>query len=174
MTEQKSIPERLRSSDSSEALAGMDELEELLRRKDWKEPIPRDLETLLGSEDPQIRMKALWLIGKFAQNKVPSTYPIDAVTSLCADSSEETRENAAWAIGEIAALGIGGAGQVACLVSLLEDESSPVRGMAAWALGRLAERRALRQPEAEAKLRSLLQDRSEYVKKTAAWALERF
>ncbi len=168
------VLEHLRSSDRATVFDAMEELEGQLRRKEWIEPLPSELGTLLSSEDSDTRKKALWLVAKFAQNKIPSDYPLESVTSLCSDADEETRENAAWAIGEMAALAIGGTDQADCLSSMLNDESSQVRGMAAWALGRLADRRGVRLPASEEKLRGLLEDRSEYVKKTAAWALERF
>ena len=174
MSDEGHIEERLRSGDRTEVLRAMDELEDSLRRKEWTHPIPPSLLMPLGSGDPEMRKKAIWLIGKFAQNKIAGDYPLDVLATMTSDPDEEIRENAAWAIGEATSLGFGGRHEEAVLVSLLADGSSQVRGMAAWALGRLAERRGTNSPEAKAKLSSLREDTSEYVRKTAAWALERY
>ncbi|MGD1060967.1 MAG: HEAT repeat domain-containing protein [Methanomassiliicoccales archaeon] len=174
MQEEARIEEGLRSIDRDEVLRVMNELEGLLRVKAWSGPIPIPICESLGSADPEMRMKAAWLVGKFAQNKIAAELPLEAVVVLASDPEEETRENVAWAIGEAAGAGQGGIFEAEAMMRLLDDESAQVRGMAAWALGRLAEKRHVRLPSEEAKLKSLLGDHSEYVRKTSAWALERF
>ncbi len=174
MSNLERIEERLGSGDHADVLGAMEELEGLLRRKEWSGPMPPSLAILLASQDDGTRRKAIWLIGKSAQNKIEAAYPLETVTALSTDPDDEVRENSAWAIGEMAALGLGGTAQSDRLLSLLKDESSHVRGMAAWAMGRLAERRGIKEPSAAEGLRSLLIDKSNYVRTSAAWALERF
>ena len=119
------IEERLSSEDPAEVSTAMDEIESLLRRKEWDGPIPPSIVTLLESDRTETRRRAIWLIGKFAQDKIKTAYPLETVTSLCADQDEETRENAAWTIGEMAGLGIGGTEQVDRLADFLSKRPHP-------------------------------------------------
>jgi bilin biosynthesis protein len=174
MAVEERVARGLRSDDREAVSEAIDELEEVLRRKEWTTRMPPAVLDLLSSGDEEIRRKGSWVVGKFAQNKVEGDYPLDRLAALLSDPGEETRENAAWAIGELASMGMGGPGEAGSLAAVLGDGSSQVRGMAAWALGRLAERREIRPLGVKAGLEALLRDKSEYVRHTAAWALERF
>ena len=167
------INRELDSADPGALLVAMDRLESALRQRLGDASSLGPLARLLHHENAEVRKKAIWLIGKLAQNKVPGEYPVSYVLGLMEDEDEESRENAAWAVGEMAALQIGGEQEAEKLNSLLKDDSSQVRGMAAWALGRLAERASVALRSSESLLRQLLQDKSVYVCKSASWALER-
>jgi len=167
------INRELDSADPSVLLMAMDRLESALRHKSEDASSLRPLARLLHHENAEVRKKAIWLVGKLAQNKVQGEYPVSSVLGLMEDEDEESRENAAWAVGEMAALKIGSEQEAEKLNSLLKDEFSQVRGMAAWALGRLAERDSVALRSSESLLRQLLQDKSVYVSKSASWALER-
>jgi hypothetical protein len=122
--------------------------------------------------DPATRRKASWLMGKLAQNKCSTFWPVEELNNLLHDDDPEVRENAAWAIGELTGMRTGGIGSIEHLNQLLVDRTPNVRGMAAWALGRLAERMSLGFQSSLGPLTALTADRFESVRQCAAYALE--
>jgi HEAT repeat protein len=123
------------------------------------------------SPDPGTRRKASWLMGKLAQNKCSTFWPVEELNNLLHDEEAEVRENAAWAIGELTSMRTGGIGSIEHLNHLLDDATPSVRGMAAWALGRLAERMSLGFQSSLEPLKALSSDRYEGVRRSAAYAL---
>ncbi len=123
-----------------------------------------------GLED---RRRASWLMGKLAQNKVETFWPLEELNGLLHDDDPEVRENAAWAIGELTGQRIGTLGSIEHLNHLLSDDIPSVRGMAAWALGRIAERLELGFLTSIEPLTELTEDRFESVRRSAVYALER-
>ncbi len=128
---------------------------------------------VLHVPDEASRRRASWLMGKLAQNKVCTFWPLEELNNLLHDDDPEIRENAAWAIGELTSMRVGGLGSIEHLNGLLADHLPSVRGMAAWALGRLAERLGLGFQSSLGPLRALLNDRYESVRRSAEYAVER-
>jgi len=127
---------------------------------------------VLHVPDATARRQASWLMGKLAQNKTRTFWPLEELNNLLHDEDAEVRENAAWAIGELTSMRVGGLGSIEHLNALLRDTVPSVRGKAAWALGRLAERMGLGFQPAIAPLRALLDDRFESVRKSAQYAID--
>jgi HEAT repeat protein len=127
---------------------------------------------LAHSPDPSIRRRASWLMGKLAQNKCATFWPVEELNNLLHDDDAEVRENAAWTIGELTGMRTGGIGSIEHLNRLLGDEVPSVRGMAAWALGRLAERLGLGFPSSISPLQGLMDDHHASVRMSAQYALD--
>ncbi len=127
---------------------------------------------VLRVPEEESRRKASWLMGKLAQNKTSTFWPLEELNNLLHDDDPEVRENAAWTIGELTSMRVGGLGSIEHLNALLRDAVPSVRGMAAWALGRLAERMGLGFHSSIAPLRTLLDDRFESVRRSAQYAID--
>jgi len=153
--------------------AALDRLEELSRENGVDGRAITYLIPLVRAPEVDVRQRASWLMGKLAQNKVVTFWPLEELKNLLHDEDPEVRENAAWTIGELTGQRIGTLGSIECLNHLLEDERPTVRGMAAWALGRMAERLDMGFPSSVEPLTSLTKDRYDSVRKSAAYALER-
>lgn len=127
---------------------------------------------VLHVPDEMARRQASWLVGKLAQNKTSTFWPLEELNNLLHDEDAEVRENAAWAIGELTSMRVGGLGSIEHLNALLRDSVPSVRGMAAWTLGRLAERMGLGFQSSIAPLKALLDDRFESVRRSAQYAID--
>jgi HEAT repeat protein len=162
--------ERLLADGSrSEAL---DELERRCREGCTDVRVVTYLIPVLHSPDDGVRRRASWLVGKLAQNKTVTFWPLEELNNLLHDEDAEVRENAAWAIGELTSMRVGGVGSIEHLNGLLGDAVPSVRGMAAWAVGRLAERLGLGFQSSIAPLTRLLEDRYDSVRRSARYALD--
>lgn len=151
----------------------LDELEQRCRGGCTDPRAVTYLMPVLHVPDEGARRRASWLMGKLAQNKTSTFWPLEELNNLLHDDDPEVRENAAWTIGELTSMRVGGLGSIEHLNGLLRDNVPSVRGMAAWALGRLAERMGLGFQTSIAPLRTLLDDRYESVHRSAEYALER-
>ncbi|MBI0582863.1 MAG: HEAT repeat domain-containing protein [Methanomassiliicoccus sp.] len=153
--------------------AAMDALEDLLRKGSDDGRAVTYLIPVLHAPDDETRRRASWLIGKLAQNKACTFWPVEELNNLLHDDDPEVRENAAWCLGELTGMRIGSLGTIEHLNHLLGDESGSARGMAAWALGRMAERLNMGFQTSMAPLGKLLDDRYESVRRSAQYALDR-
>ncbi|MGE5379285.1 MAG: HEAT repeat domain-containing protein [Candidatus Saccharibacteria bacterium] len=147
-------------------------LEQLARENKVDGRVVTYLIPILHAPEPEVRVRASWLMGKLAQNKVDTIWPVEELNNLLHDDEPEVRENAAWTIGELTSKRVGTVGSIEHLNRLLVDETPSVRGMAAWAIGRLAERLGLGFSSSVVPLKELSGDRFESVRRSATYALE--
>jgi vesicle coat complex subunit len=152
--------------------AALEKLEKLCREGCTDPRAVIYLIPVLHVPDQASRRRASWLVGKLAQNKTRTFWPVEELNNLLHDDDPEVRENAAWAIGELTGMKVGGLGSIEHLNGLLSDPVPSVRGMAAWALGRLAERLTLGFQSSVAPLKALLEDRFESVRRSAQYAID--
>ncbi|MDW5563857.1 MAG: HEAT repeat domain-containing protein [Methanomassiliicoccus sp.] len=150
----------------------LEELEKICREGCTDPRAVTYLIPVLHVPDDLSRRRASWLMGKLAQNKTSTFWPLEELNNLLHDQDAEVRENAAWAIGELTGMRVGGLGSIEHLNRLLMDPIPSVRGMAAWTLGRLAERLRLGFQSSIGPLRSLLDDRYDSVRRSAQYALD--
>jgi hypothetical protein len=162
--------EKLLVDDAREEALG--ELERRCREGCTDVRVVTYLMPILHVPDEGSRRRASWLMGKMAQNKAHTFWPLEELNNLLHDDDAEVRENAAWTIGELTSMRVGGLGSIEHLNGLLGDAVPSVRGMAAWALGRMAERLSLGFQSSVGPLIILLDDRYDSVRRSARYALD--
>jgi len=108
---------------------------EKIRRRRLVKNLAKDLAKDLGSENPDVRHNAAWILGSAALEGVDISDAVGALGKALDDGYVGVRRPAARALAEAAEKGVDVSGAVGALVKVVVDENPEVRRCAAWALG---------------------------------------